>query len=171
MKQGCFILVFLFSLPQGRGGILAFRAITWWSSSKEEMFSTWQSWACNQNLHFGCSGWNHYSREGFKLMCAPWKGFDRGKFWQICLAWNCTDPQGEGFWWDAGIDAHPITCWVSSNWAPVLVQRLRIREFLQICRNIRVFFFPNWGIWGITQNLQKWSRVFQWIPFLFLCCH
>lgn len=104
-------------------------------------------------------------------MCAPWRGFDRVKFWQTCLAWNCTDPQGEGFWWDSGIDIHPITCWVSFNWAPVLVQRLGIREFLQVCRKIRVFSQTGkgtyWGIWDITQNLQNWNWVFQWIPFLF----
>lgn len=105
-------------------------------------------------------------------MCAPWRGFDRGKFWQTCLAWKCVDPPEERFWWDAGIDIHPITPWVSSDLAPVLVQRLGIREFLQVCRNMSGFFQTGkgtyWGIWDVAQNLQNWSRVFQWIPRL-LC--
>lgn len=105
-------------------------------------------------------------------MCAPRRGFDRGKFWQTCVAWNCVDPPGERFWWDAGIDIHPITPWVSSDLAPVLVQRLGIREFLQVCRNMSGFFQTGkgtyWGIWDVAQNFQNWSRVFQWIPRL-LC--
>lgn len=56
-------------------------------------------------------------------MRAPWRGF---VLWQTCLAWNITDPPGEGFWWDAGIDKYPITHWVPSNCLGTQVENQRI---------------------------------------------